>query len=285
MSYSVRSLTFREPLVQDVALNPTLAKTIHELSRRQRESLFHLCMIAYGLRKHNLVKTKTGAGGNAQGFSYKPQFSGWYVENDLEEVYGKLPNFLCYAMAGRLLTYVRWQLGEQYIARLPATMTALYALSRILWDQGDQTDSHRRDLFQRALIAPIRDGTKRNTFINPHLTVREIDVWLETQSGKTGTSKITKQNESIPGCSIVLAEIKVHRNLFKFTKAHGEKRTGPDLPDVEELVELIRDLVKKFDDGKSRYDVASHLVEIRQSYREAKNPAFGKKLVKASQTV
>jgi hypothetical protein len=61
------------------------------------------------------MKSKSGAGGNNQGLVYKPQFVDWYYSNNLEDVYRTIKNFLLYAMAGRLLNYVRWQVGKEYI--------------------------------------------------------------------------------------------------------------------------------------------------------------------------
>ena len=45
-------------------------------------------------------------------------FEAWYKKNVIEEAYGTLSNFTLYAMTGRLLNYVRWQLDGKYIERL-----------------------------------------------------------------------------------------------------------------------------------------------------------------------
>ena len=67
-------ITFKLPSPEEVALTEDLVSVIQSHYRKSREHLFHLCMIAYGLRTHNLMKPKSGAGGNAQGRVYKPQF-------------------------------------------------------------------------------------------------------------------------------------------------------------------------------------------------------------------
>jgi len=121
-------LTFKRPTKAQVPLTDDLLSVIHQHHRKSREHLFHLCMIAYGLRTHNLIKPKRGTGGNAQGRVYKAAFKQWYEANSLDDVYGTLSNFTLYAMSGRLLEYVRWQIGQKYIAQLPSSMTALYAL-------------------------------------------------------------------------------------------------------------------------------------------------------------
>ncbi|MGV2436457.1 MAG UNVERIFIED_CONTAM: hypothetical protein LVT10_17470, partial [Anaerolineae bacterium] len=47
------------------------------------------------------------------------------------------------------------KIGADYINHLPSSMTTLYALSEILWEQGDATDDPRRDLFAKAAIRKI----------------------------------------------------------------------------------------------------------------------------------
>jgi len=75
VTYCIAELTFKEPTEQELRLTKQLADTIHELHSRGRENLFHLCIIAYGLRKQNLQKLRTAArGGNAKGERYKPKF-------------------------------------------------------------------------------------------------------------------------------------------------------------------------------------------------------------------
>lgn len=156
MSIYGSELTFKEPQPDEVALTPELVAIIREHHKKSREHLYHLCVIAYGLRKHNLIKKKIGSGGNTQQRVYNNEFKTWYELNNLREVYGVISNFTQYAMAGRLLSYVRWQVGEKYIEKLPASMTALYAMSQILWEQGDTTDDVRRKLFSDVGKAPHR---------------------------------------------------------------------------------------------------------------------------------
>ena len=100
-------ITFKLPSPAEVALTDDLVSVIQSHYRKSREHMFHLCIIAYGLRTHNLMKPKRGAGGNKQGLVYKPQFIDWYDSNNLEDVYRTIENFLFYAMAGRLLSFVR----------------------------------------------------------------------------------------------------------------------------------------------------------------------------------
>ena len=274
-------LTFRLPTKTQVELNDTLVKVIHDHHRKSREHLFHLCMIAYGLRTHNLMKPKRGAGGNKQGLVYKPQFIDWYGSNSLEDMYGTRQNFLLYAMAGRLLNYVRWQVGAKYIEHLPGSMTALYALSEIVWSQGDKATPASRKLFDKALIQPIKDGSKNNAFIHPHVTRKEVDEWRANQTGKVSpTIKVAKLVKNDPR-TVVVATIKVHKDLFKFTR-RGEKRTNPKLSDVTELTRTLEILIAKFDKGKARFAIESNIDQLTEDYEAAAKPDFAKEILGAS---
>jgi len=281
-------LTYRVPKKEEVALTDELVYVIQSHYQKSREHLFHLCMIAYGLRKHNLTRSKVGAGGNAKGQAYKAEFKDWYQKNKLEIVYGSEGNFTLYAMAGRLLHYVRWQVGAEYIAHLPRSMTALYEASQILWDQGDATDDYRRQLFDRALKEPIRDGSEMNALIHPQVTRKEIKNWRE-QATKVDPGNIAVSNSNGSGGNSVHAgdlsqhtipvvTIKAHEDLWKFARSTGRKVTGPKIEDVERLFELLREVLEQLNDGKQRFVLEGSLDNLKQAYEEAKNPDFGKKI-------
>jgi hypothetical protein len=227
------------------------------------------------------MKPKRGAGGNKQGLVYKPQFIDWYDSNSLEDVYGTRQNFLLYAMAGRLLNYVRWQVGAKYIEHLPGSMTALYALSEIVWSQGDKATPASRKLFDKALIQPIKDGSKNNAFIHPHVTRKEVDEWRANQTGKVSpTIKVAKLVKNDPR-TVVVATIKVHKDLFKFTRT-GEKRTNPKLSDVTELTRKLEILIAEFDKGKDRFAIESNIDQVTKDYEAAVKPDFAKEIHGAS---
>ena len=274
-------ITFKLPSPVEVALTDELVSVIQSHHRKSREHMFHLCMIAYGLRTHNLMKRKSGAGGNNQGLVYKPQFIDWYDSNNLEDVYRKIENFLLYAMAGRLLNYVRWQVGAKYIEHLPSSLTALYAISQILWSQGDKATDASRKLFDKALIQPIKDGSKNNAFIHPHITRKEVDEWRANQTGKVSpTIKVAKLVKNDP-LTVVCATIKVHKDLFKFDR-YGEKRIGPKLSEVKVLNLKLQSLIKEFDKGKGRFAIESHYDQVTKDYEAAAKPDFAKEIHGAS---
>jgi len=287
-------LTYRVPKRDEVALTDELVSVIQSHYQKSREHLFHLCMIAYGLRTHNLTKVKIGAGGNAKGQAYKAEFKDWYQRKKLETVYGSEGNFTLYAMAGRLLHYVRWQVGANYIEHLPRSMTALYEASQILWDQGDTTDDHRRQLFHRALKEPIRDGSEMNALIHPQVTRKEIKLWREqtagavfatntvvsgSKYGSTSTNGGSSSDVSEPSQhTIPIVTIKAHKDLLNFARASGRKVRGPKIEDVERLFELLREVLEQLNDGTQRFILEGSLDRLKQAYEEAKNPDFGKNI-------
>jgi hypothetical protein len=272
-------LTFKRPTKDQVALTNDLLSVIHQHHSKSREHLFHLCMIAYGLRTHNLTKPKSGAGGNAQGRVYKAAFKQWYEANSLDDVYGTLSNFTLYAMSGRLLEYVRWQIGQKYIAQLPSSMTALYSLSQIVWSQGDTATPDSRKQFETALIQPIKDGTKHNAFIHPHVTRKEIDALRDKLSGKATPTIKSERLAKDDTCTVVIATIKVHEDLFKFARVSGRKQVGPKLDDVKSLAQKLQKLIDEFNAGKPRFALDTNLEEVIHAYKEAQNPDFGIKIL------
>ncbi len=275
-------ITFKLPSAVEVALTDDLVSVIQSHHRKSREHMFHLCMIAYGLRTHNLMKSKSGAGGNKQGLVYKPKFNEWYHANSLDDVYGNLKsNFFFYANAGRLLKYVHWQVGSKYIDHLPSSVTALYAISQILWSQGDSATPESRKLFDTALKHPIKDGSKNNAFIHPRITRREVDEWRAEKTGKAEpVFKSTKPVKNDPR-TVVVATIKVHKDLFKFTR-RGEKITNPKLSDVTELNRTLEILIAEFDKGKARFAVESNIDQLTEKYEAAAKPEFAKEILGAS---
>ena len=275
-------ITFKLPSPVEVALTDELVSVIQSHHRKSREHMFHLCMIAYGLRTHNFMKSKSGAGGTKQGLVYKPKFNEWYHANSLDDVYGNLKsNFLFYANAGRLLKYVHWQVGSKYIDHLPSSVTALYAISQILWSQGDSATPESRKLFDTALKHPIKDGSKLNAFIHPHVSREDVHKWRAKKTGKaTPVFKTTKPVKNDPR-TVVVATIKVHEDLFKFDRS-GEKRIGPKLSEVKVLNQKLQSLIKEFDKGKGRFKIESHYDQVTKDYEAAAKPEFAKEILGAS---
>ncbi len=267
------ALTFKEPTAAEVPLNEQLVKIIKTHHQKSREHLFHLCMIAYGLRRHNLISNKGNRGGNAQGKELKPEFKMWYEKHHLDEVYGKEANFTKYAMSGRLLSYVAWQVDKKYIEHLPNSLTALYACSQLLWEQGDTTTDAKRKRFADLLIKKVKDGSGVSTTkINKQSTRVDIENLLPQSASNTTNSKST---EKIKIKFEGLAEILVNKDIYKFTSNYT-KRGHLKIEDVDKLNSAIADLVKKHDAGRKYFTVQSSLPEIKEKYTKAENPDFGK---------
>ena len=276
MTYDALNLTFTEPTEADVALTDNLAKTIHQFQKQRREGLFHLCMIAYGLRRHNLEKSKSKQGGNARDQVYNATFKNWYEGKQLKEVYGELANFTLYAMSGRLLSYVRWQVDEKFIAALPASLGALYECSQILFTQGDSATDESRKRFERALKEPIRDGSRNNALINPNVTRQEIQNYRQNTS-KTKVSNSKSTAKSID-TTITLGVIKVHKDLYKFSK-RGTKTGAVSMLDVEAFLKDLNALVLRHGKRKNIFLLESYFDQVKTDYKNAKKPDFGKKLL------
>ena len=178
------NLSYRAPPATALPLSGALASTIRSFQKSRRESLHHLCLIAYGLRRSNLVKTK-GRGGNAQGQILSDRFKAWYKAERLSEVYGSESNFTTYAMCGRLLEYTRWQIdrkrGSRFIDALPASLGTMYEISKVLWQQGDKTTPEGRETYQRWLTKPIGDGSPPKVFISQSPTRKEVIASIAKQ--------------------------------------------------------------------------------------------------------
>lgn len=273
-------LTFKEPTAAQVPLNEQLVKIIKQHHQKSREHLFHLCMIAYGLRRHNLISNQGKRGGNAQGKEFKPQFKVWYEKNKLEEVYGTLSNFTHYAMSGRLLSYVAWQVDPKFIEQLPSSMTGLYACSQILWEQGDATTEKRKDYFYKLLTTRIKDGEGLfTTKINKQSTRKEIEALISKVSvtTKSANKPKTKAKDFTD-----LGNLQVSNDLFYFTTT-GTKRGHLKIEEVEKLHQAIIDLVKKYDKERKYYSFQSQLAEVKQKYKEEESYDFGASIKAADQ--
>ena len=278
-------LTFKAPTRAEVALTDELVAVIQSHHRKLREHLFHLCMIAYGLARHNLKKAKSGAGGNAQGKQYKPEFWDWYTKNGLNHIYGSDSNFSIYKEVGRLLEYVRWRVGKEYIDHLPGRLTPLYELSQIVFIQGGKATEESRNTFAKALLEPIRDGSGFNALIHPQVTKKEIEAWRDQQTGSKKKKAAAGQQAEAEDSdfNITVLSVKAHDDLFKFARSSGRKIKGPKLEEAEQLLEQVIQLIEQFNQGKSRFTIQSNLEEVKAQYERAQNPDFGKGILAAEE--
>lgn len=260
-----------------IELNAETAIEIKAIGKTMRESLFHLCIIAYGIRRKNLRQVRDGErGGNAQGQVYKEEFKRWYSDNDLQSVYGTISSFTKYAMAGRLLTFTRWQIskdynGQKYIDRLPHRLSALYELQKLIWDNGDKATNEGRKRFKDLIIKPIEDGTTNNTWINRALTAKQVRKKLaELEDAPIPKSKDSTAYDPM---RIPLLRIKAHEGLYEFNRRGNKRKVkGPDLDKVRELVTAINGLIADF--GLEDFSIEDNLEHITEKYEQKKNPDF-----------
>lgn len=259
MTYSTAALTFKEPTEEQIKLTTKLADTIHDLNKKKRESFFHLCIIAYGLRKRNLQKAKGDRrGGNAKGEKYKSTFEAWYKANDIADAYGTLSNFTMYAMAGRLLSYVRWQLDAKYIARLPATLTVLYKLAQVLAEKGGKVTPQSKPTLKKLFLEKTKDGSSKTAYvINPETTLATIEKSVAPI--KKIESKISNKEGK------VLFTIYVSNDLVDgfYKTTRKRKRGSVDLSHVNSLKKELTELLQKHGRGNQWFwiDTNSTVIE------------------------
>ena len=278
-------LTYRTPRSTEIPLNQSLASTIRSFQKSRRESLHHLCLLAYGLRRSNLVKTK-GRGGNAQGQILSDRFKAWYKNEKLAEVYGSESNFTTYAMCGRLLEYTRWQLdkkkGSKFIDALPASLGTMYEISKVLWRQGDKTTPKGRETYLNWLTKPIGDGSPPKVFINPSLTRKEVVAAAAKEDesaapparpGKPPPSQNKQREVSEGSPSSVLATISVSEKSFSFTKAGKSKGAS-----TERILDFERELAALIKKYGRHFSVNSSADALVKTIDDLANPDFGKHL-------
>lgn len=274
------ALTYKEPTAEQVALGAPLARLIKTHHSKAKSHLHHLCIIAYGLRRHNLITKKDGRGGNAKNKVYRPEFDAWYKKYEMDTIYGKLPNFTGYAMAGRLLHYVRWQVGEKYLNQLPSSMIALRACASILWKNGDDASQEEKDYFKRLLIERTGDGSGVHlTRINTHTTAKEIEELRKVFDSKSDALSMQAAVSSIPLSEYkhVVCQIKASKQLFEFTKT-GTKRGLLTLQQVENLVNELREVIARHNENSARFLLTDQLDAISKTYRDKKDTNFAAKI-------
>jgi len=279
-------LTYRAPSAKELPLNSDLANTIRSFEKTRRDSLHHLCLLAYGLRRSNLVKAK-GRGGNAQGQVLSERFKTWFNREKLEDVYGKADsNFTTYAMCGRLIEFTRWQLdnkrGTSFIEKLPSSLGTMYEISKVLWEQGGKTKPEGRAIYLEWLTEPIGDGSPPKTFISLSLTRKEVVARLALLNNPNPNDEPLIQQPATPEPpnlevedlgSNIIARISISEESFAFTKLGKPK--GASSEKIREFEKELADLVRRY--GK-HFEIQSNLERVLRSIEDAANPDFGKNL-------
>src|SRR5262249_42129625 len=103
-----------------IKLDSSVAERLKRLYNESHTTLFALAKLASQIRSENIDR-KTG--------NYYPEFSTWWAENKLEEVFGKKANFSKYATAGDgLMGLERHNIGE---SKFPTSVRTLYEIGRL----------------------------------------------------------------------------------------------------------------------------------------------------------
>ena len=86
---------YQIPASTDLTLKDSLSAKLKELWTATQGSSFDLFLYAAGLRERYLDKKKD---------QYSPEFQEWYAKQELHLLFGKMPSFTKYAMAGKIVS-------------------------------------------------------------------------------------------------------------------------------------------------------------------------------------
>ncbi len=207
-------------------------------------------LYAAGLRDRYLDKKKD---------QYSPEFQEWYAKQELKLLFGKMPSFTKYAMAGGVVSFFANDFKDgKYVNQLPLTRSALYEISLL---KELVSASELEKLFYKG------GPDDAEGLIHPSASAADIASYrnrLQFKSSKATKNKSKKFN-------IALATIYVSRDLYKFQKGTGEHVGTVDLQDAEKLIAAI---TGKLD--ADMFDVRDNLKKISTTYQkkaEAASPS------------
>jgi hypothetical protein len=151
-------------MTSDTLLNDSTAARLKTLHGNSKNAAFDLFKLAHELRDRHMVDG-----------DYDEEFKGWYEENGLKAVCGKLPNFTKKAFAGSFLKRVE-VLRPEAFSSLPESQSALYALACAKFDDSVLIDHLTNGRITQSLTAagvrkltrPVLNSTK----------VRTVDIRL-----------------------------------------------------------------------------------------------------------
>lgn len=238
---------YQMPTALVLALRGGLSAKLKELWSSTQENSFELFLYAAALRDRYLDRRTQ---------EYSQEFKDWYIKQELQHLFGKLPAFTKYAMAGDVVNFFANDFRDgKYVNRLPLSRSALYELSLL------------RELVSASELEKLfySDGTDDDEgLIYPSATAADIASHrnrLQSKPSKTATSKSKKFN-------IALATIYVSRDLYKFQKGTGRHVGAVDLADAEKLLASI---TGKLD--ADMFDVRDNLAKISTAYRRKADAA------------
>lgn len=238
---------YQMPTASVLALKGGLSAKLKELWSSAQENSFELFLYAAALRDRYLDK-KTQ--------EYSPEFKDWYIKQELPHLFGKLPAFTKYAMAGKVVSFFANDFRDgQYVNLLPLTRSALYEISLL------------KELVSASELEKLfyKDGSEDDEgLIHPSASAADIASYrnrLQFKSSKATKSKSKK-------FSIALATIYVSRDLYRFHKGTGEHVGAVNLKDAEKLLASI---TSKLD--ADMFDVRDNLAKISTAYEKKADAA------------
>jgi hypothetical protein len=238
---------YQIPASTELALKDGLSAKLKELWTATQGSSFDLFLYAAGLRDRYLDKKKD---------QYSPEFQEWYAKQELHLIFGKMPSFTKYAMAGKIVNFFANDFKDgKYLNQLPLTRSALYEISLL---KELVSASELEKLFYKG-GAEDDEG-----LIHPSISAADIASYrnhLQFKSTKATKSKSKKFN-------IALATIYVSRDLYKFQKGTGKHVGAVNLADAEKL---LASLTGKL--NADVFDIRDNLSKISTAFKKKADAA------------
>jgi hypothetical protein len=238
---------YQIPASSDLALKDGLSATLKDLWATAQGSSFDLFLYAAGLRERYLDK-KTE--------QYSPEFQEWYANQEIQQLFGKMPSFTKYAMAGKVVSFFANDFkGGKYVNQLPVTRSALYEIW-LLKELVSASDLEK--LF-------FKGGDEDVGLITPSTSAADIAAYRSRLQFKPTSSANKSKSKKF---NIPLATIYVSRDLYKFQKGTGEHVGSVKLADAEKLLASIMGRL-----NADLFDVRDNLAKISTTYKKKEDAA------------
>jgi hypothetical protein len=238
---------YQIPASTNVALKDGLSAKLKELWATAQGSSFDLFLYAAGLRDRYLDK-KTE--------QYSAEFQEWYANQEIQQLFGKMPSFTRYAMAGKVVSFFANDFRDgKYVNQLPVTRSALYEI----WLLKELVSaSELEKLF-------FKGGDEDEGLITPSASAADIAAYRNRLQFKSSSSANKTKSKKF---NIPLATIFVSRDLYKFQKGTGEHVGAVDLEDAKKLLASIAGRL-----NAEVFDIRDNLTKISNTYKKKEDAA------------
>jgi hypothetical protein len=237
---------YQMPTSSELALKGGLSARLKELWSNAQENSFELFLYAAALRERYLDK-KTQ--------EYSTEFKDWYKQQEVHLLFGKLPAFTKYAMAGNVVNFFANDFRDgKYLNQLPLSRSALYEIS-LLKDEISTGD------LEKLLFTGSADA---EALICPSASAADISAYRYRLQNKGSKPQKSKSKKFI----IPLATIYVSRDLYSFQKGTGEHVGAVNIQDAEKLLAAITAKL-----NPDMFDVRDNLTKISTTYKKKEDAA------------